>query len=145
MYNCENKKFTLTLFNRIKNVFVPTDKKVQNRNLNFNSGIYVGNDITNDKALTLTAVWCAIRLLAESVSAMPISVYTKQVNGDKLEDVKNPIYNLLKFKPNFYQDKVTFLEYIMLSILTEGNSYIRIIRDNSGTPTQLIPLNYFIK
>ena len=141
MYNCENKKFTLTLFNRIKNVFVPTDKKVQNRNLNFNSGIYVGNDITNDKALTLTAVWCAIRLLAESVSAMPISVYTKQVNGDKLEDVKNPIYNLLKFKPNFYQDKVTFLEYIMLSILTEGNSYIRIIRDNSGTPTQLIPLN----
>ena len=103
--------------------------------------MFVGNDITNDKALTLTAVWCAIRLLAESVSAMPISVYKKQANGDKLEDVKNPIYNLLKFKPNFYQDKVTFFEYMMLSILTEGNSYVRIIRNNSGTPTQLIPLN----
>mgnify|MGYP003664632432 FL=1 len=131
----------MSLLDRIKNVFVPTPNKVENRNLNFNNGMFVGNDITNDKALTLTAVWCAIRLLAESVSAMPISVYKKQANGDKLEDVKNPIYNLLKFKPNFYQDKVTFFEYVMLSILTEGNSYVRIIRNNSGTPTQLIPLN----
>lgn len=131
----------MSLLDRIKNVFVPTQNKVENRNLNFNNGMFVGNDITNDKALTLTAVWCAIRLLAESVSAMPISVYSKQANGDKIEDVKNPIYNLLKFKPNFYQDKVTFFEYMMLSILTEGNAYVRIIRNNSGTPTQLIPLN----
>ena len=134
----------MSLLDRIKNVFVPTPNKVENRNLNFNNGMFVGNDITNDKALTLTAVWCAIRLLAESVSAMPISVYKKQANGDKLEDVKNPIYNLLKFKPNFYQDKVTFFEYMMLSILTEGNSYVRIIRNNSGTPTQLIPLACFL-
>jgi len=131
----------LSLLDRIKNVFVPINKKIENRNLNFNNGMFVGNDITNDKALTLTAVWCAIRLLAESVSAMPISVYSKQANGDKVEDVKNPIYNLLKFKPNFYQDKVTFFEYMMLSILTEGNAYVKIIRNNSGTPTQLIPLN----
>jgi len=131
----------LTLLDRIKNVFVPINKKIENRNLNFTNGLFAGNDITNDKALTLTAVWCAIRLLAESVSAMPISVFTKQDNGDKIEDVKNPIYNLLKFKPNFYQDKVTFFEYMMLSILTEGNSYVKIIRNNSGTPTQLIPLN----
>ena len=45
---------------------MPTPNKVENRNLNFNNGMFVGNDITNDKALTLTAVWCAIRLLAKS-------------------------------------------------------------------------------
>ena len=91
--------------------------------------------------LTLTAVWCAIRLLAESVSSLPISVYTKQENGDKTEDTKNPIYKLVKFKPNYYQNKITFFEFIMLSICTTGNSYVQIVRNNSGTPTQLICLD----
>ena len=94
-----------------------------------------------DKALTLTAVWCAIRLLAESVSSLPISVYTKQKNGDKVEDTKNPIYNLIKFKPNYYQNKITFFEFIMLSICTDGNAYVRIIRNNAGRPVQLICLD----
>lgn len=129
----------MTLLDRIKNVFIP-NKSIE-RNINFNN-IYPGNDVfSNDKALTLTAVWCAIRLLSESVSALPINVFTKKENGDKLIDSKSPIYNLLKFKPNFYQNKVTFFEYIMLSILIEGNSYVQIIRNNNGTPVQLLPLN----
>tara|TARA_R110002020_G_scaffold25500_2_gene82956 strand:+ start:312 stop:1499 length:1188 start_codon:yes stop_codon:yes gene_type:complete len=129
----------LNLLNRIKNVFVPINSEERNINLNT---LFAGTDgFTNDKALTLTSVWCAIRLLSESVSALPVTVFTKKDNGDKIQDVKSPIYNLVKFKPNFYQNKVTFFEYIMLSILIEGNSYVQIIRNNSGTPTQLIPLN----
>ena len=141
MYFCKNKNFTLNLIDRIKNVFVPKPVKTENRNLNFNSSFPSNNTITNAKALTLTAVWSAIRLLSESVSTLPISVYTKESNGDKLEDTNSPIYKLLKFKPNFYQDKVSFLEYVMLSILTDGNSYVQIVRNNSGTPIQLLPIN----
>tara|TARA_R100001369_G_scaffold81040_2_gene111741 strand:+ start:762 stop:1964 length:1203 start_codon:yes stop_codon:yes gene_type:complete len=131
----------LNLIDRIKNVFVPKPVKTENRNLNFNSSFPSINTITNAKALTLTAVWSAIRLLSESVSTLPISVYTRESNGDKLEDTNSPIYKLLKFKPNFYQDKVSFLEYVMLSILTDGNSYVQIVRNNSGTPIQLLPIN----
>lgn len=141
MYFCKNKNFTLNLIDRIKNVFVPKPVKTENRNLNFNSSFPSINTITNAKALTLTAVWSAIRLLSESVSTLPISVYTRESNGDKLEDTNSPIYKLLKFKPNFYQDKVSFLEYVMLSILTDGNSYVQIVRNNSGTPIQLLPIN----
>jgi len=141
LYFCKNKNFTLNLIDRIKNVFVPKPVKTENRNLNFNSSFPSINTITNAKALTLTAVWSAIRLLSESVSTLPISVYTRESNGDKLEDTNSPIYKLLKFKPNFYQDKVSFLEYVMLSILTDGNSYVQIVRNNSGTPIQLLPIN----
>jgi HK97 family phage portal protein len=126
----------LTLLERITNVFIPA--KTQKRDLSLNSIFPDANVFDSDKALTLTAVWCAIRLLAESVSSLPISVYTKQANGDKLEDTKSPIYNLVKFKPNYYQNKITFFEFIMLSICTEGNSYVQIVRNNSGTPVQLI-------
>ena len=139
MYYCENNYFTLTLLERITNVFIPA--KTQKRDLSLNTIFPDANVFDTDKALTLTAVWCAIRLLAESVSSLPISVFTKQANGDKLEDTKSPIYNLVKFKPNYYQNKITFFEFIMLSICTEGNSYVQIVRNNSGTPVQLICLD----
>jgi HK97 family phage portal protein len=139
LYYCENNYFTLTLLERITNVFIPP--KTQKRDLSLNTIFPDANVFDTDKALTLTAVWCAIRLLAESVSSLPISVYTKQANGDKLEDTKSPIYNLIKFKPNYYQNKITFFEFIMLSICTEGNSYVQIVRNNSGTPVQLICLD----
>ena len=129
----------MTLLERITNVFIPA--KTQKRDLSLNTLFPDSNSFDTDKALTLTAVWCAIRLLAESVSSLPISVYSKQNNGDKLEDVKSPIYKLIKFKPNFYQNKITFFEYIMLCICTEGNSYVQIVRNNSGTPVELICLN----
>ncbi len=129
----------MTLLERITNVFIPA--KTQKRDLSLNTIFPDANVFDTDKALTLTAVWCAIRLLAESVSSLPISVYTKQANGDKLEDLKSPIYNLVKYKPNYYQNKITFFEFIMLSICTEGNSYVQIVRNNSGTPTQLICLD----
>lgn len=129
----------MTLLERITNVFIPS--KTQKRDLSLNSIFPDANVFDTDKALTLTAVWCAIRLLAESVSSLPISVYTKQPNGDKVEDTKNPIYNLIRFKPNYYQNKITFFEFIMISICTEGNAYVQIVRNNSGTPTQLICLN----
>ncbi len=129
----------MTLLERITNVFIPA--KTQKRDLSLNTLFPDSNSFDTDKALTLTAVWCAIRLLAESVSSLPISVYSKQTNGDKLEDVKSPIYKLIKFKPNFYQNKITFFEYIMLCICTEGNSYVQIVRNNSGTPVELICLN----
>jgi len=129
----------LTLLERITNVFIPP--KTQKRDLSLNTIFPDANVFDTDKALTLTAVWCAIRLLAESVSSLPVSVYSKQANGDKVEDSKSPIYNLVKFKPNYYQNKITFFEFIMLSICTEGNSYVQIVRNNSGTPVQLICLD----
>tara|TARA_R100001163_G_scaffold8617_2_gene8466 strand:+ start:2536 stop:3714 length:1179 start_codon:yes stop_codon:yes gene_type:complete len=129
----------LTLLERITNVFLPQTKN--QRDLSLNTIFPNANVFDTDKALTLTSVWCAIRLLAESVSSLPISVYTKQKNGDKLEDTKSPIYNLVKFKPNYYQNKITFFEFIMLSICTEGNAYVKIERNNSGTPVQLICLD----
>lgn len=64
--------------------------------------------MTTDKALTFSAVWAAIRLLSESVSGLPISVYKKDANGDKTEDTSSPLYTLLKYKPNSYMNKITF-------------------------------------
>ena len=130
------------LIDNIRTFFIgDSSKKIDKRGLSLNT-IFPDADVyDSDKALTLTSVWNAIRLLSESVSSLPISVYRKENNGDKVEDVNNRIYNLIKFKPNNFQNKITFFEYVMYSVLTDGNSYVQIVRDNSANPVQLIPLN----
>ena len=44
-------------------------------------------------ALTFSAVWAAMRLLSESISSLPIGVYKKENNGDRVEQQAiYPIY-----------------------------------------------------
>ena len=126
----------------IKNVFNPSKDEVRHeqRALNvipaFGSAVAVGSD----NALTFTAVWAAIRLLSESVSSLPLNVFTNS-DGDKIVAENNPVYPLLKIRPNNYQSKITFLEKVMMDLLTKGNSYVRIERNRGAIPTALLPLN----
>lgn len=126
----------------IKNVFNPSKDEVRHeqRSLNlvpaYGSAVAVGSD----NALTFTAVWAAIRLLSESVSSLPLGVFTNS-NGDKIVAENNPAYSLLKIRPNNYQSKITFLEKVMMDLLTKGNSYVRIERNRGAIPTALLPLN----
>lgn len=126
----------------IKNVFNPSKDEVRHeqRALNvvpaYGSAVKVGSD----NALTFTAVWAAIRLLSESVSSLPLGVFTNS-DGDKIVAQNNPVYSLLKIRPNNYQSKITFLEKVMMDMLTKGNSYVRIERNRGAIPTALLPLN----
>lgn len=132
------------LLARVKNVFVPTPVNTGNEKRSFNSLSTFGAAVSvdADKALTFTAVWAAIRLLAESVSSLPITVYRIDSEGNKVVDKESPLYNLLKYQPNVYQNKITFFEYMMLCICTEGESIDYIERNgHSGAATQLIPLD----
>ena len=132
----------MSIITDIRNFFTfRKPEQTEKRGLGLQTLFPNANPYTTDKALTLSAVWCAIRLLAESVSSLPCGVYTKEANGDKVEAVNDRIYNLIKYKPNNYQNKITFFEYIMMCICTTGNAYVQIVRDESGSPVQLIPLN----
>ena len=132
------------LIDTLKNIITPSKKDVRHEQRTFGSQVPKGSAVAvnSDTALTFTAVWAAIRLLSESVSSLPISVYEIDKNGDKVEAKANPVYNLLKYKPNNFQNKITFLEFLMLGICTKGESFFYIERDSrSSIPLQLLPLN----
>ena len=124
----------------IKAIF-SVDKKDQ-RAVNYFAGLQSTSGMSTDKALTFSAVWAAIRLLSESVSGLPISVYKKDANGDKTEDTSSPLYNILKYQPNSYMNKITFFEKIMMDLLCNGNSFVRIVRNGAATPVELLCLNF---
>ena len=41
--------------------------------------------VSPETALTFSAVWAAMRLLSESISTLPVGVFSRQPNGDNLE------------------------------------------------------------
>ena len=130
------------LLERIKNVFVPQDNNAEQRSITYTTPFGTGTNVSPDTALTFTAVWAAIRLLTESVSSLPISVYRVENNGDKTEAVKESLYSLLKYKPNTYQNKITFFEKIMMDLCVNGNSYVYIERNRLARVTGLYCMNY---
>ena len=124
----------------IQNIFSSSAKKEQ-RSINYIQPFGADTAVTPSTALTFSAVWAAMRLLSESVSSLPIGVYKKENNGDKIEQ-NNDLSYLLKYQPNTYQNKITFLEKVMMDLLSNGNSFIRIERNTLGRPIELLPLNY---
>jgi len=129
------------ILNSIQNIFSSTPKKETQRSINYNFGFGNKIAVSPSSALTFSAVWAAMRLLSESVSSLPIKVCRKEANGDIVE-IENDLSYLLKYAPNTYQNKITFIEKIMMDLLCNGNSYVRIVRNNAGRPIELLPLNY---
>tara|TARA_Y100000401_G_scaffold5734_1_gene3883 strand:+ start:3716 stop:4906 length:1191 start_codon:yes stop_codon:yes gene_type:complete len=128
------------IIDNIANFFRP--QKEEKRHVNYFTTLNQTQNYSQDNALTFTAVWAAIRLLSESISCLPLSVYKKEKNGDKTELTEDPVCYLLKYRPNTYQNKVTFLEKIMTDLLLDGNSYVQIVRNRNGRPVELLPLKY---
>ena len=124
----------------IQNIFSRPQKK-EKRSINYSHPFGPTTAVNPSTALTFSAVWAAMRLLSESVSTLPLNVYKKENNGDRSEQTTDLSY-LLKYQPNSYQNKITFLEKVMMDLLSNGNSFVRIERNTLGKPIQLLPLNY---
>ena len=127
------------VLDRLSNFFKAPKKEI--RHQNYFTTLNTTETYSEGSAMTFTAVWAAIRLLSESISTLPIGVFSKANNGDKIELDDNISY-LLKYKPNTYQNKVIFIEKIMVDLLIDGNSYVRIFRNRNARVVELIPMQY---
>lgn len=82
-----------------------------------------------DTAMTQSAFWACVRLLTETVSAMPIVCYERDIeSGVKKVTTNNDLWRLLNYQPNRYQTKTEFFESLMLNLTVWGNSYVAIER-----------------
>lgn len=83
--------------------------------------------VTFDSALQLSAVWACVKLIAETISSLPITIYKKTETGRKVA-VNHPLQILFSGKVNRYQTKVEFFETLILNLVTNGNAYCYIQR-----------------
>lgn len=100
---------------------------------------YSGKTVTQQTALQLSAVWGCVRLLAETISTLPLMVYKIDRSGKSSVAYGDALYTILHDAPNDEMTAVDFWEAQLASILLWGNSYA--LREmTGGTLTALIPL-----
>ena len=80
-------------------------------------------NVTFDSAMTVSAVFASIRLLAETVASLPIEMYAIDKDGNRTI-ADHDLMNLIRFKPNARQTRIEFFEQLMLNLVSSGNAYV---------------------
>lgn len=96
-----------------------------------------GQSVTADNALRTSAVYGCVRILSESIAALPLKIYEKTENGRREADHS---LNRLFMLPNGIQTGFEMREFIGTSLTIQGNSYAQKAMSNRGQIGELIPL-----
>jgi HK97 family phage portal protein len=95
-----------------------------------------GTSVTQESALSLSALWCGLRTISQDVGCLNPYVYSEDDNGIRIKDKKHKLTQLFK-EPNPEMTGLTFRETMQFHALLWGNAYAEIVRDGSGAPVQL--------
>ena len=99
-----------------------------------------GVQVSEDNALTFSAVYAAVRIISETIASIPLNVY--QADGEtRVKAVGHPVQDLLAKAPNSVSSTFTFREAMASNLVLHGNAYAKIEMNAAGRPTALIPFN----
>ena len=105
----------------------------------YTNGIDSGVTVNTETALRFTAVFAAIKLLAENIAGLPKAVMVRTKDGGYEPAVKHPAHALLYVRPNAYMDVFTFWFTIIAWLEGKGNAFA-VIRYEKGKPVALHPV-----
>lgn len=101
-----------------------------------------GMPISAEGALRVSAVYASVRLLADTLAALPIILYKRLPNdGGKERAVAHPLYEVLHTQPNVFQDSFQWRRMMMRHILLRGAGYNFIVPGPRGFADQLVPIH----
>ena len=85
--------------------------------------------VSFDSAMQLSAVWACVKLLAETIASLPLTVYRVSPNGRTVAN-RHWLQVLMSGAVNRYQTRIEFFETVALNLVTHGNAYA--IKQRSG-------------
>ncbi|MGE3874105.1 MAG: phage portal protein [Parvibaculaceae bacterium] len=88
----------------------------------FGGSSWSGRNVTHESAMRLSAWFACTRLIAETISTLPLAVYEKTADGMRRPAPEHPV-NVLLQRPNADQTPVEFWEGQVAPICIVGNSY----------------------
>lgn len=96
-----------------------------------------GIDVTEQNALTLSAVYACVRILSDGVSVLP--TVTTRGRGPSAEEVARPPAWL--DDPNPVLRRMDVVVQVMTSLLLRGNAFVLTVRDGTGLIVELWPVD----
>lgn len=94
--------------------------------------------VTEESAYQLSAVWACVRLISQTVASLPVEVFRRTATGREVI-TDHWFAGLMAHKPNQYQTRYEFLEYMLANLVLHGNCYAKIVRFQ-GKIIALVPL-----
>jgi len=99
-----------------------------------------GTPVTPFTALQATAVYGCAKCLSEDIGKLPVVIRRHLPGGGFKPAVGHPLNRLFR-QPNAWQTPIEFWSYLVSSLVLRGNGYAAVLRDGTGRPRRLIPLN----
>lgn len=100
------------------------------------AGMYVDHDV----AMTYSAVYCAVRVIAETIGMLPWRAMRRSPDGRREHASSSPVEFVLNRQPNPEMTPMVFRTNMLAHALLWGNGYAEIVRDNAGRVAELWPL-----
>jgi len=100
---------------------------------------YAGLAVTQETAMTCSAVYAAVSLISETIATLPVDVVQRYADGSRYARPK-PIW---MNSPNeaIGLDWPGLVQQTMTSLLLDGNAFIGVARDAQRQPVALWPLD----
>lgn len=92
-----------------------------------------GMNVSVESALRVSTVWACVRAISETVASLPCITYRRRSDGGKERATEHRLYELLHDQPNPEQTAMDYWETVMAHVLTWGNHYTHVERDDYGT------------
>lgn len=106
--------------------------------------VAAGVTVSDSTAMAVSTWWACVRVLSDTVGAMPLHVYRRESDERKKRDSSHPWYKPLHKQPNVWQTPIGFKSMMVGHLLLRGNFYARIDppRPEAGIDSpSLVPLN----
>lgn len=99
-----------------------------------------GIAVNEDVALSITAVYRAVSIIASTIATLPLHIYrSNQFGEEEIEEERITAY--LWNRPNPEMTRLTFWETLISHEVLNGNAYIFVVKNAAGQPLELWPLS----
>lgn len=102
------------------------------------SDLWGETNVNHDSALTYSAVWACVRVIAESLSGVGWHAYERKPENQRFKfPILDDVAWLLQLQANPETSAFDWRQVMLKDALTWGNGYAEIERNNSGKPMWL--------
>lgn len=102
---------------------------------------HTGVVVNSTTALYSSAVLGSVKILAESISSLPLNVYKRLPNGGKEKATDHPLYPILHLSPNSEMTSLELRETLEGHLALRGNAYAEKEINGAGRVMGLWPLH----
>jgi len=120
---------------RVFGAYVPLDERAwfDRIRMGNTSGVYVNEH----SALQIAAVWACVRIIADSLSMLPIQIVERRGQERRSSDNMQGVGWLLNYSPDGEMTAMDLRSTMAAHYLLWGNAYAEIERDMAGRPSAL--------